>query len=351
MGGASVMSFPDTPEEALSLTLREHGYDGLQFTFRPLPGGSTSDITLAESVGEIPPGLPARFIIKRQIRSEPPADPNDGGKFSEREIGFYKHLSADVGTQAPSYFGSFEDEKTGSSALVLEFVEGTPGSVIEGTTPERLASIVEIMARQHGKYWNNVPRFDFGPPTWLDRAATTGSVAFLKNLIPMYAEKPGPFSPTALEAMARAWGEHNEETLNFFANKPATLVHGDCELDNVVFSDRGPVMLDWQLITVAYPGHDLAVLIGTAWTDQIEQIVPDLIQMYCTVFAENGGPRWTDNDVLDEIAAGSLFWAGGLGAATFGGMVNADRLAAMLSGFAEMLDSLPLVERWETHYS
>ena len=346
------MSFPETPEEVLGLTLHEHGHDGLRFTFRPLAGGSTSEITLAGFVGEVPPGLPPRFVIKRQIRSEARNSGKNEGKFSEREIGFYKHLSANIGTQAPRYFGSFEDDATESSALVLEFVEGSPGSVIDGTTPERLRSIVEIMARQHGKYWNNVPRFEFGPPTWLERAAAEGSVGFLKNLIPMYAEKAaGPFSSTALEAMARAWGEHNEKTLNFFANRPETLVHGDCELDNVVFSDGGPVMLDWQLITSAYPGHDLAVLIGTAWTDQIEEIAADLIQTYCTVFAENGGPRWTYNDVLDEIAAGSLFWAGGLGAATFGGMVDANRLAAMLSGFAKMLDSLSLVERWEAYYS
>ena len=92
--------------------------------------------------------------------------------------------------------------------------------------------------------------------------------------------------------------------------RPFTFCHGDWELDNILFRDDGPWVLDWQMCLRSCPGADVAWFIASSCHRVVDR-ERELLDAYRESLHESGGPRWSHDELLEDLAWGLMFWVGG----------------------------------------
>ena len=85
------------------------------------------------------------------------------------------------------------------------------------------------------------------------------------------------------------------------------MIHGDYEFDNMFFAVDGPVILDWQTLMRSFPGGDLAWFLGLGSTEESIAEESALLDAYLDAFTEAGGPTWTQDELIDDMAASLQF--------------------------------------------
>ena len=74
--------------------------------------------------------------------------------------------------------------------------------------------------------------------------------------------------------------QHGEQlTHAFVAEAPATLLHGDLRLDNVVFGANECAFLDWQLVRCGPAAYDVAYFLSSALHEDVTDVTP-ILQRY-----------------------------------------------------------------------
>ena len=124
-------------------------------------------------------------------------------------------------------------------------------------------SLVDALAALHAVDWRAVGLDDFGRPEgFLER-----QVARWTRQLETYRQRPLP----DLEALAGWLAGHRPP------GEPATIIHGDYHLDNVMFAPCVPprviAILDWETATIGDPLVDLG-LATALWSDAGDERVP-----------------------------------------------------------------------------
>ena len=230
-----------------------------------------------------------------------------------REHGFYGHLAEQVSARTnmsiPECYVNLFDPETHAATLVIERIHpADKGDILEGTTIERMETLVGDLARMHGAYWMdgslveqdwlidwNAPNLLAGIPRARERWGN------LREQFPQYHSDD-------LAAMVDVFLADVPTWLGRFAQRPWTLIHQDYELDNVLFRADGPVIVDWQSPMRSFPGMDLGWLLMASHNDESLAREPELLDHYRRELAAAGGPQWSADDLAEDLAWAAFFW-------------------------------------------
>lgn len=160
------------------------------------------------------------------------------------EIAFYRDVAPQVPCRVPRCYGGWvdADPRADRAALVLEALPvQQQGDVLAGATADQARAVLDAAAAFHAAFTGKTP--PSLPPLTYDTDV----------LQQRLAERTAPFLqrysetlPTAVLARIDDLPARLDATSAVLAAAPATLVHTDFHLDNVLFLEGGaPVVLDW----------------------------------------------------------------------------------------------------------
>ena len=205
---------------------------------------------------EVEPGAPTSVVLKQPK----PDGTTDQRQRLGHEIRFYREVGSrlDVRT-ARFYYGASGPEE---ALLIMEDVPGlVPISFWEGATQEHTSLALEQLARLHASWWGRATELDW-IPSFADAACREdfGSAydrnwkakrEFFAHVAPYFVETGDALSGRVGASLA-GLGE------------PATLLHGDAHLENLVLIEdrngqRCVFLHDWAGVQRGVASFDVAV--------------------------------------------------------------------------------------------
>ena len=212
------------------------------------------------------------FAIRRDggewVLRRPPRPPLPPSAHDVLREALLLRALADTDVRVPKVLATCADESLlGVPFYVMERVEGVVLSTVlpDGLRPERICDeLVDALVEVHAVDWRACGLEGFGKPTgYLERQVRRFSGLWEHN-----ATREVP----AVDEVTRWLGD------NIPASGPATIVHGDYRLGNVMFTgERLTAIFDWELATIGDPLADIGYLLATyAQPGDPESIVASL---------------------------------------------------------------------------
>ena len=259
--------------EPLEAFLDEHGIGDGPIEAEPV-GEGHSNVTFVVRRGD------AEVVLRRPPRGPLPPSAHDVLR-EARVIGALQGKA-----RVPGVLAVGDDEQIiGAPFFVMDKVEGhvvTSEIPAELDTPDdrrRMGEqLVDALVEMHGVDWEAAGLEGFGKPTgYLERQLRRFGGLWEHN------------KTREMEAVERVGGWLRD---NLPDSGPATIVHGDFRLGNVMFAPSHPAELiaifDWEMATIGDPLADLGYLC-TLWTDRDD---PDLGMFELSaVTRQEGFPR------------------------------------------------------------
>ena len=214
------------------------------------------------SMADGPPTLVAKL---------PAADPTSRATATslrsyELEVRFYQQLAADLPMRTPRcHYADIDVEAADFILLLEDLAPARQGDQLAGCTTEEAAVAVAELPKLHAPRWGDP---SLGSIEWLHRDPAARQ-AFMAELLPVlhdgfrtrYADRIDDEVAQSCDALFGRLGEHLGTR-----RAPATIVHGDYRLDNLLFGglDGGvPVaVVDWQTVGTGSAMDDVAYFLG-----------------------------------------------------------------------------------------
>jgi aminoglycoside phosphotransferase (APT) family kinase protein len=174
-----------------------------------------------------------------------------------REARLLERLYA-AGARVPVILAACDDESViGAPFYVMERIRGDvlTTEMPDGLDPSKVVDeLIEALVEVHDADWRACGLEGFGKPSgYLERQIRRFTGLWEHN-----ATRPIP----AIDEVTAWLAEHRPES------GPATIVHGDYRLGNVMFSGyRLSAIFDWELATIGDPLADVGYLLAT-WTQR-----------------------------------------------------------------------------------
>ncbi len=215
-----------------------------------------------------PEHAPARLVAKFSAERAGSLDSARRGGTHERELRYYDELDQRTPCRAPEIFASWYDPETARFLLLQECIDGDPSvDQLRGLDLDRAKMVSRELARLH-ETWRESTELD--ECDWLPRVHGPQR----QNNLGTLAEKGWPALAELLGEIDPRWSAVGEtlkqrvlNLLDELSVLPATLLHGDIRVDNLLFEEDGVVLIDWQGICVGPPGFELAYFISQASTE------------------------------------------------------------------------------------
>lgn len=181
----------------------------------------------------------------------------------EKEVRFYQELADDLDVRTPAARHAAIEPRTGSFVLLLEdLAPATPGDQLVGCSVDSARAALDELVNLHAPRWGDPSLRDI---EWLfgDRGPSREMViGLLPTVWDSFVDRYGD----RVEDHVRAAGRIVFAAVDslYRDRDPATVVHGDYRLDNLLFHpDDGTVaVLDWQTCTVGSGPADAAYFVG-----------------------------------------------------------------------------------------
>jgi hypothetical protein len=231
-----------------------------------------------------------------------------------REERFYREVGAAF---APRLYYAAADDDRRRVVLLLEDLTGRQGDVLHGCSIEDTALVIEQIGPFHARWWGEgapvsaFPRGGGDPEARQERY--DGQAEF-------FLQRYGDVVPGAVRAVIERLRSRLAGVLAELAAGPATLIHGDLHLDNVIFDARGDgrsaVVFDWQMASVGAPASDVALfLFGSLGVEDRRAAEGALLDRYAALLAEHGMGGYGVDDLrrdcrlaLLAVLAGTVGW-------------------------------------------
>jgi aminoglycoside phosphotransferase (APT) family kinase protein len=187
--------------------------------------------------------------------------------FFEAEVIFYRHFARRLSIRTPRCYASWLSPERDQFTLLLEDVApASAGDEFGVTPPERVAVAVAGLAGLHAAHWDipAQPEETFLTPPTTEEATRYG--AMMRRNIDVVLERELLTGSAVAMALIRLFGEHADE---WYAGlgRPASLIHGDFRLDNLLFPDvpgDAYVAVDWQTFAPGHPARDVGLFLGAS---------------------------------------------------------------------------------------
>ena len=303
----------------IEAALRDAGHDPptvTAATYAPLGGivGALGEVGVftIDYAGDT--DLPRQLLGKCPLDDDTARLYNSIMRYYGRESGFYADLAAEIPMRVPRCWVNVNDGER--HVLLLEyFGDAVPGDVLAGTDFDNYRRLIGDMAAMHGHYWmddrvRQLPwMFLFTEPSLqmgFDVVAATWPMAKAE------APEAVPDDLAALIEGPYLTEVPREQWLEAYSKRDWTLVHGDYELENMLFLPNGDIaVVDWQGIMVGFPAMDLGFTLAISGNDETVARERELLDHYRATLAEAGGPSWSHHELLDDLAWAMLFFVAG----------------------------------------
>jgi Ser/Thr protein kinase RdoA (MazF antagonist) len=228
--------------------------------------------------------------------------------FFGREIGFYRDLADEVPVRVPRCHLAELDVSSNRYVLVLEDLAGGRfGNQAHGCTREEAGLLAEELARLHAWGASTPKRQRLQKASAFAASFTEGFDVTFASFVDRYQAR---VPADGLEAAA--WvGSRMDEVYAAMDRLPATVVHGDLRLDNVVFDlgvDPRPVLYDFQSSGSCPAGIDLASLL-VLWSEPstARSSRDELLAQYGAALAAQGATT-DEADIRRSYDFGVVQW-------------------------------------------
>lgn len=303
----------------LEQTLAEAGHatPGIEsLDVRPMDGfvGAMGEVGIVSVVYDSDTDLPSEFVAKCPLDNDISRMYASVMLSYQREAGFYEDLAETVtratGMRIPRCFANLFDPQTHSATLVIERIHpAVKGDILIGCSVDQMRLLVRDLAWLHGAFWMDdaLKGFEWlvdwmAPSLRIGIPFTEDSWAQIRQQLPEHhPEEIASLVGDVFLSDVESWMQR-------FVARPWTLTHHDYELDNVLFRDDGPVIVDWQTSMRSFPGIDLAWFFSASHHEATLEAEPELLELYRHELAAAGGPSWSAEDLADELAWGAFYW-------------------------------------------
>lgn len=212
-----------------------------------------------------------------------PSDPAARALFARanrREVALYTELGAGLPVPDCAY-GRFDPE-TGASVLVLQDLAGfRPGNFLSGLSAQEAAAVADALADIHAVWWDRPEARALSGADCLDEFGFAecwqAYPQALFRLLPDMALPPG-FLSLGDHIAANACAIFG----TLLEDGPVTVLHRDCQADNVMFSDTGrAVLYDWQFMGKGRGVYDVALMLASSVPPALRrEIEKDVVRRY-----------------------------------------------------------------------
>ena len=245
------ISFPTCPdelnEEWLSNAL---GKSVENFKTRPIGGGKGNLGALVLVSLENDEQVVAKFAANRE---EALNAAKRSGLF-EREIKFYLELAPKLDLRLPALFASDYDPSSAYFIMLLEYLEPVQDSdSISGIGVEHTRQLLTELSKLHTQ------GRDLVETPWVQTMISQDRI----NNLTIMIEKGWPVLQEICGELVDPLKEINLlarflETMSYLNTLDQTIVHGDVKPDNLIISNQGVAIIDWQGFGTGPPAWDIA---------------------------------------------------------------------------------------------
>ena len=151
--------------------------------------------------------------------------------------------------------------------LLEDLHEGVAGDQLGTSTPAQLTRVLEEVARMHARFWDSPRILDFPWLPQLDSGARLVR-AWYRRSRSDFLRRFGASLPAPLRFLLDSIESGLPGLLEALSSAPATLLHGDLRLDNLIFDGRGEgsrvTFLDWQVPSRGAGVYDVVYLLSSS---------------------------------------------------------------------------------------
>ena len=215
-------------------------------------------------VGDVTPDAPTSVVAKLPAADETSRQTGITLRSYEKEVRFYQEVAPTLDVRVPRLFHADIEVGTGSFVLLLgDAAPAEQGDQLAGCSPEVAESALAELVGLHAPRWGDASLREI---EWLfvEPAEYRANMA---QLLPMlwagfadrYAEVLDPAAAhVGTEVFAKLDSYLDESTA------PATIVHGDYRLDNLLIDPRDAsiTVVDWQTVALGAAATDAAYFVG-----------------------------------------------------------------------------------------
>ncbi len=279
-------------------------------TATPMPGivGALGEVGIVDIAWGGPTDLPTSMVAKCPLDDDIARLYNSVMQNYIREAGFYRDLAHRVPMRVPKCFVNAEADDKSAHMLLIEKIDGADGDIFDGASLETMAELVGKMATMHGQFWmsDDLLNIDW-MLDWQTESLKLGIPITQESWAAFQAAEPTVYPADVVAFCEGSWINDTEYWLDAYANRPWTFTHIDFELDNMIHTADETVVLDWQTCLRSFPGVDLAWLLATSASDELVAREDELLDHYRATLLASGGPNWSHDEVVEELAWGTLY--------------------------------------------
>ncbi|MFQ5473946.1 MAG: phosphotransferase [Dehalococcoidia bacterium] len=211
-----------------------------------------------------------------------------------REYGFYTDVADNAGPPTPHLYGASLDERTGDFVLLLEDISpAKEGDLATGCSLEQAATVVDTLARMHARWWDSpeLTQLSWLPlPNYVTNLEYEGADA--RDPWSKFLAQTGDRLPAPLLSLCRKL-RRDQSVLERLATPPLTLVHGDLNIQNVMFSPDPDheirALIDWQTAVRGRGPMDIASLFASSLDPADRRTAEaELLPAYHQILTDNG---------------------------------------------------------------
>jgi aminoglycoside phosphotransferase (APT) family kinase protein len=206
---------------------------------------------------EGPPETPSSVVVKLAATGPNGEAGRAMGAYEREALAYETILNHEPPAHPICYLVQRDDHR--GAAFVLEDLTGhRVVDQLDGLTPDDAGLVVDALASLHHRFHSSNELDSL--PVRRSAPAGFGGEALQRGLEAVANLVEGP-RLRSLQALV----ERRAVLVEAFSHAPRpTLCHGDPRADNLVFSDQGAVLFDWQQIAVQLGEADLAWMMATS---------------------------------------------------------------------------------------
>ncbi|OMC35968.1 phosphotransferase [Mycobacterium sp. GA-1841] len=267
---------------------------------------------------------PASVFVKMPAETAATRMMGELGRLGHTEVRFYQQLAERL-TGVPRAYGAAFDALTGRFVLALEDLTQRPCEFLDTLHPldrDHAALTVELLARLHATFWNQLPSHAGGGPLgWIYSASGDDTSLLTGALLKMSTKRLAERTDIPVTD-GRFIDENYRAAAQLLDRPPHTVMHGDAHPGNLYFRDGKAGLLDWQAVRRGHPGRELAYTLITSMTTADRQASErELLDEYRAALVASGGPTLDRDELWERYRLGAIYaYAAPVITAGLGGM-------------------------------
>lgn len=267
----------------------------------------------------------------------------------QNEVRFYQQLASRSTLRTPHCYYSDINTETGEHILLLEDISPARNDTfIAGYSPKDAERAIRAIAKFHSIWWESP---ELNKLDWLTENDLHITESEFQGVWDNFAENFELPLPESFKAIGARYGENLMKAYDLHRNSPRTLLHGDYQIENMLFSaeDSSLVVIDWQFLMRGCGVWDVAFnLCSSLQTADRRTHEMSLLHTYHSILIENGVLDYTFNDCFHDYCLSMLrplhIFVVVIGYGLFEGEDRTRAIDALLPRFDATLTDLKVAE-------